>query len=154
MIKPITDWLGIAIIKQIFKKQSNTSWNRSRCYKLRYFTSKTYGLFLFRISVRFWNKLLIRVACKHFRMFWTKLLLRVRSEKFWKCIFDPVRAKNHSLWFSFDPQALTYFLIDRIINPLKARGPDVLWKAIHDCQMSNSRLITTLEHEFKTYFKA
>ena len=53
---------------------------------------------------------------------------------------------------------LTYrlWLISRwssILNPFKARGPDVLWKAIHDCQMSNSRLITTLEYEFKTYFK-
>ena len=152
MIKSITDWLGIAIIKQIFKKQSNTPWNRQhRCYELRYRTSKTYDLLLFRISVWFGNKLLIGVACKHFRMFWAKLLLRVRSDKFWKWILDPARAQNHSLLFSFDLQALTRS--SSILNPLKARGPDVLWKAIHHCQMNNSRLITTLEHEFKTFFK-
>ena len=81
--------LAIANIKQILKKQPN---RQNRFYELRYRTSKTYGLLLFRISVRFWNKLLIGVASKHFRMFWTKFLLRVRSEKFWKWIFDPVRA--------------------------------------------------------------
>ena len=40
------------------------------------------------------------------------------------------------------------------LSPKKARGPDVLWKAIHECNLDNSRLITTLETEFKTYFKA
>ena len=93
----ILDWLAISIIEQIFKKQSNTPWNRqNRFDELRYRTCQTYGLLLFRIWVWFWNKLLIGVACKHFRMFWAKLLLRIRSKKFWKWILDPVRARNHS----------------------------------------------------------
>lgn len=39
-------------------------------------------------------------------------------------------------------------------EPVKARGPAVLYEAIQDCKRNNSTLISTLEPEFKMNFKA